>query len=484
MFFMGFSQFDKEILKDYRTIIDIQKALLAGTFTCKDLVRHYLDIIKNKNPTLNAFLEVYETDAIEAAQKTDIDIANGNIKRLSGCVIGIKDLLCYKNHPSTGGSKILKGFKSLYTATAIQRLINEGAIIIGRQNCDEFGMGSSNENSAYGPTRNAADTSKVTGGSSGGSAVAVQAGMCQVSIGTDTGGSVRQPAGFCNVVGLKPTYSMVSRWGLKAYASSFDTIGPITKSVKDAALILEIMAGYDENDATSSTLPVIATITKNKKYKIAYFKDAIENEGLNAEVKAATQLKIEQLKADGHKVEAVDFPLMKHFLPTYYILTTAEASSNLSRYDGVRYGHRSDNTTNLISLYKKSRAEGFGKEVKNRIMLGTFVLSANYYDAYYTKAQKVRRLIKEETDALFENYDFLVFPTAPTTAFELEKKSDNPIEEYLADLYTVQANVVGNPAISIPNGFDKNGMPIGFQIMGDSFEEAKLLSFAQDIELK
>ncbi|MES2797710.1 MAG: Asp-tRNA(Asn)/Glu-tRNA(Gln) amidotransferase subunit GatA [Bacteroidota bacterium] len=471
-------------MKDYKQIEDIQKALKAGETTCFALVEYYLGNIQSKNAELNAFIEIYNTEAVSLAKSADIEIAAGNMKRLTGCIIGIKDLLCYKNHQSTGGSKILKGFKSLYTATAVQRLIDEGAIIIGRQNCDEFGMGSANENSAYGSAKNPVDIKKVSGGSSGGSAVAVKAGMCHVSIGTDTGGSVRQPAGFCGVVGFKPTYSRVSRWGLKAYASSFDTIGPITKSVEDAALITEIMAGYDENDATSSTIKVTnlsENLPSKSIFKIAYFKDAIENEGLNSEVKEATINKIEALKVQGHEVEAIDFPLMKHFLPTYYILTTAEASSNLSRYDGVRYGHRTNDAKDLITLYKKSRSEGFGIEVKNRIMLGTFVLSASYYDAYYTKAQKVRRLIKEETDKIFENYDFLIFPTAPTTAFELGKKLENPIEEYLADLYTVQANVVGNPAISIPNGEDKAGLPIGFQIMAGSFEEGKLFGFAKSL---
>lgn len=474
-------------MEDFQTISQIQNSLKSGKVTCMALVELYLANIKEKNNELNAFIEVYETEALALAKIADNEVLNGNIKPLTGVVIGIKDLLCYKNHNSTGGSKILKGFKSLFTATAVQRLIDAGAIIIGRQNCDEFGMGSANENSAYGPTKNAADHSKVTGGSSGGSAVAVQANFCHVSIGTDTGGSVRQPAGFCGVVGFKPTYSRVSRWGLKAYASSFDTIGPITKSVEDAALITEIMAGFDENDATSSKkiVPKYSNaILENKKYKIAYFKDAIESSGLNNEVKLATLNQIEQLKKNGHEVTAVDFPLMKHFLPTYYILTTAEASSNLSRYDGVRYGHRAKDTKNLIELYKKSRAEGFGTEVKNRIMLGTFVLSASYYDAYYTKAQKVRRLIKEETDKIFEQFDFLIFPTAPTTAFELNKKSDNPIEEYLADLFTVQANVVGNPAISIPNGVDSNNMPIGFQIMAGGFEEEKLFQFSSQITSK
>ncbi len=349
-------------MEDFQTISQIQNSLKSGKVTCMALVELYLANIKEKNNELNAFIEVYETEALALAKIADNEVLNGNIKPLTGVVIGIKDLLCYKNHNSTGGSKILKGFKSLFTATAVQRLIDAGAIIIGRQNCDEFGMGSANENSAYGPTKNAADHSKVTGGSSGGSAVAVQANFCHVSIGTDTGGSVRQPAGFCGVVGFKPTYSRVSRWGLKAYASSFDTIGPITKSVEDAALITEIMAGFDENDATSSKkiVPKYSNaILENKKYKIAYFKDAIESSGLNNEVKLATLNQIEQLKKNGHEVTAVDFPLMKHFLPTYYILTTAEASSNLSRYDGVRYGHRAKDTKNLIELYKKSRAEGF-----------------------------------------------------------------------------------------------------------------------------
>lgn len=470
-------------MKQYHTIKEIQSALIAGETSCLALVENYLQIIHAKNDSLNAFIEIYDDEARELAKTSDSQIKNGNIKPLTGCVIGIKDLLCYKGHNSTGGSKILKGFQSLYTATAVQRLIDAGAIIIGRQNCDEFGMGSANENSAYGQVKNAANQTRVSGGSSGGSAVAVQAGMCHASIGTDTGGSVRQPAGFCGVVGFKPTYSRVSRWGLKAYASSFDTIGPITNSVEDAALITQIMAGLDENDATSSSREVenYLDFSGPKSYKIAYFKDAIESEGLNSEVKLATINKLKQLEANGHQVEGIEFPLMKHFLPTYYILTTAEASSNLSRYDGVRYGHRTDHYQNLISLYKKSRSEGFGTEVKNRIMLGTFVLSASYYDAYYTKAQKVRRLITEETNRVFEKYDFLVFPTAPTTAFEANKKTENPIEEYLADLFTVQANVVGKPAISIPNGEDASGLPIGFQIMANSFEEAKLFNFAYQI---
>ncbi len=474
-------------MKNYKSIADIQADIKAGSQTVQNLVEHYLLNIKAKNTQLNAFLEVYEAEALEIAKSQDADIqANSSVfeqKPLIGVVIGIKDLLCYQGHHTSGGSKILHGFKSLFTATAVQKLIDAGAIIIGRQNCDEFGMGSSNENSAFGPVANAADSGRVSGGSSGGSAVAVQAGMCHVSIGTDTGGSVRQPAGFCGVVGFKPTYSRVSRWGLKAYASSFDTIGPICKSVADAALITEIMAGYDENDATSSKLPVPSYQNfSDKKYRIAYFKDAIAADGIQPQVLEAFNNKITALQNDGHTVEAVDFPLMRHFLPTYYILTTAEASSNLSRYDGVRYGHRSNEAQNLMENYKKSRSEGFGAEVKKRIMLGTFVLSASYYDAYYTKAQKVRRLIKNATDELLTQFDFVVFPIAPSTAFKLGQKYDNPVAEYLADLYTVQANVVGNPAIAIPNGMDKKGLPIGFQVMAASFAEEALFNFAKMIE--
>lgn len=469
----------------FKTISQLQAHLLAKETTCLAIVKQHLALIHEQNANLNVFLEVYEAEAIELAQNQDNNIANGEaILPLTGVVIGIKDLLCYQNHESNGGSKILKGFKSLFSATAVQRLIDAGAIIIGRQNCDEFGMGSNNLNSAFGPVKNAANKEHVAGGSSGGSAVAVQAGMCQVSIGTDTGGSVRQPAGYCGVVGLKPTYSRVSRWGLKAYASSFDTIGPITNSVEDAALVLKIMAGYDENDATSSSNSVPKTyITNSKKSKIAVYKEVIVGEGINKEVHEATMAKIESLKELGHTVEVVDFPLMKHFLPTYYILTTAEASSNLSRYDGVRYGYRSANATDIMSNYKLSRGEGFGAEVKKRIMLGTFVLSASYYDAYYTKAQKVRRLIKEETDKILDKFDFIVYPIAPTVAPKIitNQVQANPLEEFLADVFTVQANVVGNPAICIPNGTNTNNMPIGFQIMGKNFEEQALLSFAKSI---
>jgi aspartyl-tRNA(Asn)/glutamyl-tRNA(Gln) amidotransferase subunit A len=477
----------QNILNNNLSIKSYQQALLAGETTVVKTVEGFLSQISQKNNQLNAFLDVYPTEALEQALAQDDLLQAGQLnlteKPLTGVVIGIKDLLNYKDHHTAGGSKILANYKALFTATAVQRLIDAGAIIIGRQNCDEFGMGSTNQNSAFGPALNAADSQKVPGGSSGGSAVAVQAGMCHASIGTDTGGSVRQPAGYCNVVGFKPTYSRVSRWGLKAYASSFDTVGPIARSVEDAALLTQIMAGYDPNDATSSSSLVENYCDfKKQKYKIAYFTDAVTANGLQPEVLLDFEKKLKLIEDQGHAVQGVPFPLMKYFLPTYYILTTAEASSNLNRYDGVRYGYRSANAIDLMSMYKKTRTEGFGAEVKKRIMLGTFVLSANYYDAYYTKAQRVRRLIKEATDQLFLTYDFLVFPVAPTTAPQIGQVSNNPIAEYLADLYTVQANVVGNPAIAIPSGFDQQNMPIGFQIMGKSFAEAALFNFAKMLE--
>jgi aspartyl-tRNA(Asn)/glutamyl-tRNA(Gln) amidotransferase subunit A len=470
----------------YTTLKSIQADLYAGTITCRQLVEFYLKNINEKNEKLNAFLSVYEDESLLKADEIDLKIKAKTAGKLAGMVLGIKDLLCYKDHVSQAGSKILDGFESQFNATAVQRVLDEDVIIIGRQNCDEFGMGSTNENSVFGPCLNEIGENRVSGGSSGGSAVAVQADMCFASLGTDTGGSVRMPAAFCGLVGLKPTYSRVSRWGLIAYASSFDCIGPITKTVEDAAILLEVIAGKDEQDSTVSNLPVeeySAFKTETKKLKIGYLKDAVESDGLQEEVKAATLAKLINLKIQGHEVEAVDFPLIKSFLPTYYILTTAEASSNLNRFDGVKFGHRSSEATDLMSLYKKTRFEGFGKETKKRIMLGTFVLSANYYDAYYTKAQKVRRLIKEYTDNLLETYDFIVCPTTPTTAYKLGEKTADPIQMYLGDLFTVQANVVGLPAISIPNGVDKDGLPIGFQIMGGAFKEAELLAFAKRIEI-
>ncbi len=468
----------------YNSFKEIKQALSTQETNCVSLVKYYLaNIETNKN--LNVFLEVYTDEALQRAAEIDEKIKNGKGGRLAGMVIGLKDVLAYENHGLQASSKILAGFKSQFTATAVERIIAEDAIIIGRQNCDEFAMGSSNENSAFGPTRNFADPSRVPGGSSGASAVAVQADMCLASLGSDTGGSVRQPAAFCGVVGLKPTYSRVSRWGLIAYASSFDCIGPITKNVEDAALLLEIIAGSDEHDSTVSFLSVpeySKNLSPKKQYRIAYMREALESEGLDEDVRKKTFEKIEWLKVQGHIVEAVDYPLMKYLLPTYYILTTAEASSNLSRFDGVRYGHRSAAVKNLEQLYKKSRSEGFGAEVRRRIILGTFVLSADYYDAYYTKAQRVRRLIKESTEEILSKYDFLISPTTPTPAVKIGEKSDDQIKMFLMDIFTVQANVIGNPSISIPNGTNTEGLPIGFQILGKNFEEAEMLSFAKSIE--
>jgi len=467
-------------LEKFISFDEIKKSLEKKETDCRSIVNHYLHQIQTK-AHLNAFVEVYEQSALSQADEVDQKISNGKSGKLAGMVIGIKDVLCYQNHQVSASSKILSGFESQFTTTAIQRLLDEDAIIIGRLNCDEFGMGSSNENSAHGKVLNAADESRVPGGSSGGSAVAVQANLCTVSLGTDTGGSVRQPAAFTGVVGMKPTYSRVSRWGLIAYASSFDTIGIFSKTVKDNALVMEIMAGHDEFDSTSSRKPVVPYsqfLHFDKKAKIAYLKETIESPSLQSEIKANTLQVLEKMKEEGHEVTEVDFPLLDYILPTYYILTTAEASSNLSRFDGVKYGYRTPNAHNLESMYKLTRSEAFGEEVKRRIMIGTFVLSASYYDAYFTKAQKVRRLIKDFTENLLSDFDYIIMPTTPTTAFKFGEHSGDPVAMYLEDLFTVQASVSGVPAISIPNGKDQNGMPIGLQVISNSFKEAELYAFS------
>ena len=470
------------VTKFYRNFSEVQSDVQSGNTTCRQVVEGYLTRIQ-ANEHLNVFTEVYADEARQRADELDTRMANKQpVGRLAGMVIGLKDVLNYAGHGVRAGSRILDGFVAQFTATAVQRLLDEDVIVIGRQNCDEFAMGSSNENSAFGPVRNAADPSRVPGGSSGGSAVAVQAGLCLASIGSDTGGSVRQPAAFCGVTGLKPTYGRISRWGLIAYASSFDCIGPIAHTPTDCALLLEIMAGPDEFDSTVSSQPVeaysMATLPDNQPLRIAYLRDGVESEGVDVSIREATQRKIDALRADGHTVEPVSLSLLESLLPTYYILTTAEASSNLSRFDGVRYGHRTADATDLIALYKQSRTEGFGEEVRKRILLGTFVLSANYYDAYYTKAQQVRRLIREETERLFAHYDFLLSPTTPSSAFKLGEKTDDPLQMYLADIFTVQANVVGYPAISIPNGTDSEGLPIGVQLMAPPFREGALVALA------
>jgi len=469
-------------LKNYSKLADIKQDIANGQLSCVDLVKNHLAVIEEKNALLNVFLSVYDQEALQRAQEIDTKIKNGTAGKLAGLIVGLKDVICYQNHPLQASSKILNGFVSQFSATVVERLLAEDAIMIGRQNCDEFAMGSTNENSAFGVTRNAANPEHVPGGSSGASAVSVQANMCQVSLGSDTGGSVRQPASFCGIYGLKPTYSRISRYGLIAYASSFDCIGVFGKSVEDVALVLEVIAGADESDSTVSQKPVPAysqNLGFNQKTKVAYLKESVDSEAIQPEIRQAMKEKIAFLEAQGHTVEAIDFPLLEHILPTYYILTTAEASSNLSRYDGIRYGFRSQGMDDLERLYKKTRSEAFGKDVQRRIMLGTFVLSASYYDAYYTKAQKVRRVIKEATDKVFEKYDFWLMPTAPTTAFKLGSFSADPLQMFLADLFTVQANVVGIPGIAIPCGQDNNGLPVGLQVLANFFQEEKLLAFAK-----
>ncbi len=454
----------------------------CGQVTCEELVLYYLKRIE-ETEALNIYLEVFEEEALSRARELDARCADKRGK-LFGMVISLKDVLCYKDHLVTGGSKILEGFRSLFSATAVERLLAEDAIIIGRVNCDEFAMGSTTENSAYGASKNAIDPDRVPGGSSGGSAVSVQADTCLASIGSDTGGSVRQPASFCGLVGLKPTYGRISRHGLLAYGSSFDQIGPITHSVSDAALLIEVMSGKDDFDATMSNRSSFEF--KKKKWtgkaKIAYFPGTLSAEQVDPEVRSVANEFLKKMEEKGHELVPMNFDLLEYLVPTYYVMTTAEASTNLSRYDGVRYGYRSEEAGSLIDSYKKSRTAAFGAEVKRRILLGSFVLSSGFYDAYYSKAQKVRRLLAEETKEIFRSCDFIFMPTSPIVAWELGAKVDNPVAMYLADIYTVQANMVGSPAISLPVGTHSNGMPIGMQLMADKFEEEKLLSFAISVQ--
>ena len=468
-------------MKNFSSLSEIQASLSEGSVSCKSLVSYYLDRIEN-HKDLNIYLEVFSEEAQTQAQKVDLKLQQGTAGRLAGMVIALKDNICYKGHRVSASSKILEGFESLYSATVVERLLAEDAIIIGRLNCDEFAMGSSNENSAYGPVKNPHNSSKVAGGSSGGSAAAVAADLCQVALGSDTGGSIRQPAAFCGVVGLKPTYARVSRFGLIAYASSFDQIGPLTKSIEDAAIVTEIIAGKDENDSTSSSVSVSNYSNLEgsvEKKHIAYFKEYIDTPGLDPEIKDNFLQLIESLRAEGHTVEEQSFSHLDVIIPTYYILTTAEASSNLARFDGVHFGYRSPDAHDLESTYKMSRTEGFGEEVKLRIMLGTFVLSSGYYDAYYTKAQKVRRLIQERTKAVFEQFEFILMPTTPNTAFDIGLKNEDPTIAYLEDIYTVHANLAGVPAISLPLWKSKKNMPIGIQLMAPAFKEQDLLTFSQ-----
>ncbi len=467
-------------MKKYTSLTEIQGKLAQKQLTLKELLAYYFEQIE-KHQHLNAFNEVFFDSANKQANIIQQKLEQGTAGKLAGMVIGIKDNICYQDHQVTASSKMLDGFVAPYSATVVERLLSEDAIIIGRLNCDEFAMGGSNETSYFGTVKNAADETRVAGGSSGGSAVAVQADMCLAALGTDTGGSVRQPAAFCGNIGFKPTYGRISRYGVIAYASSFDQVGTLTSSVSDAALLLEILAGADENDSTVSTLPVpqySQSLSSTTKKKIAVLKETLDSEALDPETKTAILSAIEKFKSEGHEVAEVSFDLLEYLVPTYYILTTAEASSNLSRYDGVHYGYRNTQAQSLNQLYKSSRAEGFGEEVKRRIMLGTFVLSAGYYDAYYQKAQKVRRLIREKIEALLQNHDVLVSPVAPTPAFKIGENVQDPLVMYMADIYTVLASLAGIPAIALPLGNNKQGLPLSIQLMGKHFNEQTLLSLS------
>lgn len=467
---------------NYHKISDIQADLSQKKITLSQLVTSYLTRIE-ENKHLLAFLEVFTEDAQQRAAALDAKHASGqSMGKLFGLVIALKDNIVYKNHRVSASSKILEGYESLYSSTAVERLLEQDAIIIGRTNCDEFAMGSSNENSAFGPVLNPIDNSRVPGGSSGGSAAAVKANLCHAALGSDTGGSIRQPASFCDVVGFKPTYGRISRYGLIAYSSSFDQIGPFTRSVEDAMLIYSVIGGKDTHDATSSSKSIVVSENKeHKKYTIAYFPEIFESEGVSEEVKTASKNFLETQESLGHTIKPFHFKYMDYLIPIYYVLTTAEASSNLARFDGVRYGYAAKEVQDLEELYIKSRSEGFGPEVKRRIMLGTFVLSAGFYDAYYTKAQKVRRILHNDMSQLLTECDFLFTPTCPSVPFKFGEKTANPIEMYFADLFTVLANIVGMPAISLPLFHNKEGLPMGIQLMSLAWQEEKLFNYSQQL---
>lgn len=470
-------------MKEYTSLAQIRGALDEGLFTLPELTEHYLKRIEETRE-LNIFLETFEAEARERAESVQEKIAAGTAGKLAGMVVALKDNICYAGRKVSAASKILENFQSLFNATAVQRMLDEDVVFIGRVNCDEFAMGGSNENSSFGPVKNPLNPAYVPGGSSGGSAAAVAAGCCLAALGSDTGGSIRQPASFCGTVGLKPTYGRVSRHGLIAFASSFDQIGPITRSVSDAALILEVIAGKDEMDSTSASAPVTAYAGERDSapMKIGYIEECIDNDALDPEVRKQHLTLIDDLRAAGHTVEPVHLEELAYLVPAYYVLTTAEASSNLSRYDGIHYGYRSEAATDIDSTYVKSRSEAFGKEVKRRIMLGTFVLSSGYYDAYYAKGQKVRRILKEKTDALLERYDLLLSPTTPHTAFRLGENTEDPIKMYLEDIFTVHANLAGIPAVSLPLfTHPENGLPFGAQFSAKAFNEKDLLAFAHNL---
>jgi aspartyl-tRNA(Asn)/glutamyl-tRNA(Gln) amidotransferase subunit A len=468
------------------TIDSTRSAIAQRKFTATDLVKEFYQKIKSEDPEIHAYLTLCEDRALQQAGCIDrLASAGDPLPPLAGVPVGIKDVMVTNGVRTTAGSKILENFTPPYDCTAVARLEAAGAIVLGKMNCDEFAMGSSNENSAYGPVHNPRDKSRVSGGSSGGSAAAVAAGTAIATLGSDTGGSIRQPASFCGVVGLMPTYGRVSRYGLIAFASSLDHIGPLTRTVKDAAILLRVIAGHDPMDSTSSELPV-PDYSAGLARPISGLKIGVPQEyfgqGLDPDVRAAVDDGIARLRQAGCEIIQISLPHTKYAIPTYYVIATAEASANLARFDGVRYGYRSKNARTLSEMYRRSRDEGFGPEVKRRIMLGTYALSSGYYDAYYLKAQKVRTLLTRDFEEAFQRVDAIVTPTTPTPAFKLGEKADDPLSMYLADIYTVTADLAGIPGISVPCGQSSSGLPVGLQVLGKHFDESTVLRVASAIE--
>ena len=474
------------LLEKPATILELREGIASGVISAVELAEQYYARIAAHNPLLNVYLSLTREQALEQAAGVDAAAAKGDpLGPLAGIPVGVKDVLVMQGAPSTAGSAILKGYHPPYDATSVSKLKTAGAVLLGKINCDEFAMGSSNENSAYGPVRNPVDTDRVPGGSSGGSAAAVAANLSVATLGTDTGGSIRQPASFCGVVGVLPTYGRVSRYGLIAFASSLDRVGPFAANVRDAAEILQVIAGQDINDATSSPRPVenyAVESDKEVKGLSIGIPEEYFGEGLDPEVRAAVESGIDTLQAAGCEIKPISLKHTKYAIPVYYLVATAEASANLARFDGVRYGHRSSSATNLSSMYRLSREEGFGPEVKRRILLGTYALSAGYYDAYYKKAQQVRRLLAEEFLTAFGEVDAIVTPTAPTAAFKLGEKTDDPLAMYLADIYTVTASLAGICGVTVPCGTTSSGLPVGMQVLGPHFGEATAFRVARAVE--
>ena len=469
-----------------KTLAELRAGIQAGTTKAADLAASYYERIAQKNPRLNVYLRLTKERALAQAARMDDAAAKGDpLGPLAGIPVGIKDVLVMRGAPATAGSKILQDYQPPYDATAVAKLEAAGAVLLGKLNCDEFAMGSSNENSAYGPVRNPVDTERVPGGSSGGSAAAVAANMAVATLGSDTGGSIRQPASFCGVVGVLPTYGRVSRYGLIAYASSLDRVGPFASNVRDAATLLAVIAGHDPHDATSSPAPVPDYAAESdqgvERLRIGVPAEYFA-EGRDPEVRACIEAGISALRAAGCTIKPVALPHTKYAVPVYYLIATAEASANLARFDGVRYGPRSKDSATLADMYRHSRDEGFGAEVKRRILLGTYALSAGYYDAYYLKAQQVRRILAEEYLRAFNDVDAIVTPTAPTPAFKLGEKTGDPLAMYLADIYTVTASLAGICGVTVPCGATKAGLPVGMQVLARHLNEATAFRVARAVE--